>query len=215
MQRRRRQPSQDDETIVLVQVLCVRDDGAVLLRKNGEDAGSLSGLWAGILGPVEDGETLEDAARRLTAPLQLDSLKRVACFKFMEEDDDSVAVEHEFIASCSGSLPDGAVWVPRSELDFASMPADDALWYGRVLDGELLAGDFSFGAANVLLTHNVRALNMLIDDDDGSDDGSDDGNDSGVRMKPYTRIKTPDGGINEIRFVETSAKHKAQSTNIK
>lgn len=198
------QPSEDedDDTIVLVQVLCLRADGAVLLRKNGEEAGSLSGLWAGILGPVEDGETLEDAARRLTAPLHLDSLKRVACFRFIEEEDPVEAVEHEFIASCSGSLPDGAVWVPRSELDFASMPADDAFWYGRVLDGELLVGDFSFGSANVLLSHNVRALNVLIDDDEGSDDGSDAGSDSGARVKPYTRVKTPDGGINEIRFVD-------------
>jgi len=180
----------------------VRDDGAVLLRKNGEDAGSISGLWAGILGPIEDGETLEDAARRLTAPLHLNSLKRVACFRFIEEDDPVEAVEHEFLASCSGSLPDGAVWVPRSELDFASMPADDAFWYGRVLDGELLAGDFSFGSANVLLCHNVRALNVLIDDDEGGVDGSDAGSDSGVRVKPYTRVKTPDGGINEICFVD-------------
>ena len=193
---------EDDDTIVLVQVLCVRDDGAVLLRKNGEESGSLSGLWAGILGPVEDGETLEDAARRLTAPLHLDSLKRVACFRFIEEEDPVEAVEHEFIASCSGNLPGGAVWVPRSELEFASMPADDAFWYGRVLDGELLVGDFSFGSANVLLSHNVRALNVLIDDDEGSDDGSDARSDSGARVKPYTRVKTPDGGINEIRFVD-------------
>ena len=181
---------EEDDYTVLVQVLCVREDGAVLLRQNGEDAGSLSGLWAGILGPVAEGETLEDAARRLTTPLNLDSLKRVACFNFLEKDDPVMAIEHEFIASCSGTLPDGAVWVPRSELDFASMPADDAFWYGRVLDGELLVGDFDFGAANVLRCHNVRALNVLIDDDSGSD------------AKPYTRVKTPDGGFNEIRFVD-------------
>ena len=209
-ERRQREASEDaappdSDDVVLVQVLCVRDDGAVLLRQNGEDAGSLSGLWAGILGPIEDGETLEDAARRLAAPLHLDSLKRVARFKFLEEDDPVRAVEHEFIASCSGTLPDGAVWVPRSELDFAAMPADDAFWYGRVLDGELLCGHFSFGAPNVLLDHNVRALNMLVDDDDGDDgddgDDEDDDEDDGD-VQPYTRIKTPDGGFNEIRYVD-------------
>ena len=140
MTRRLRVP---DHT-VLVQVLCVREDGAVLLRKIDEGSGSsLAGLWAGLLGEVEDAETLEDAARRLASPLTLPSLQRVAHFQFTEAGDPSSAYEHEMIArSPLGPLPDGCRWVPRVEIEFASMPADDRHWYPRVLDGDLLAGSF-------------------------------------------------------------------------
>ena len=171
-----------------MQVLCVREDGAVLLRKNDEHAGSLAGLWAGLLGPVEDGETLEDAALRIAWPLSLSCLTRVAHFTFSEEGDPVMASEHEFTARCSGELPEGACWVPRSQLDYSKMPADDAFWYERVLDGELLQGHFTFGPNNVLRCHCVRAVNLLVDDDDPG--------------KPYLRTKSPDGGFNEIRFVD-------------
>ena len=92
--RKRQREPVAPEDVVLVQVLCVREDGAVLLRKNDEHAGSLAGLWAGLLGPVEDGETLEDAARRIAWPLCLSSLMRVAHFTFLEEDDPVMASEH-------------------------------------------------------------------------------------------------------------------------
>ena len=187
-------PKPFDE-VVLVQVLCVREhDGAVLLRKNDESSGpSLAGLWAGLLDEVDDGETLEDTARRLASPLTLHSLKRVARFQFMEQDDPVIAFEHEMIAmNPSGALPDGCQWVPREQLNFDAMPADDKHWYGRVLDGELLIGDFFFYArSNRIMSHTVRAVDKLIDDEPA------------VGEKRYTNIMSPDGTDNaRIRFVD-------------
>ena len=200
--RRRAHSPPPREEVVLVQVLCVRDDGAVLLRQNDDSAGpSLAGLWAGLLGAVLDGETLEDASRRLASPLVLSSLRRAAVFEFTEDDDPVIAHEHEFIAmNPSGPLPDGCQWVPRAQLDFASMPADDAHWYGRVLDGELLVGFFDFFGAstrpNRLRCHNVRALNTLIDEP-SIDEELEEGE------QRYTRVAIPNGldGC-EVRYVD-------------
>ena len=166
----------------------------MLLRKADESSGPLlAGLWAGLLGVVEDGETLEEAARRIASPLELPSLRRVARFTFTQTDDPIRTFEHEMIAqSPSGPLPDGARWVPRAELDFASMPADDALWYGRVLDGELLLGDFHFAAGgdNQLECSTVRAVDKLIDDEPAIGEG-------------YTRIMQPDGTDDSaVRYVD-------------
>ena len=174
---------------VLVQVLCGREDGAVLLRKIDEGSGSsLAGLWAGLLGEVEDAETLEDAARRLASPLTLPSLQRVAHFQFTEAGDPSSAYEHEMIArSPLGPLPDGCRWVPRAELEFASMPADDRHWYPRVLDGDLLAGSFHFAAdKNQLQSMSIRALDKLIDDEPNPG------------YKPFTSVMHPDGSSDSL-----------------
>ena len=82
-------------------------------------------------------------------------------------------------------------WVARDELDFAAMPADDAHWYERVLDGELLHGSFVFGAPNALRGKHVRALSALLDDDDGA-------------SPPYTRVKLPGGHpiLDEVRYTD-------------
>lgn len=171
------------EKPVLVQVLCVRDDGAVLLRKN-ED-GPLTGLSTGLLGPVETGETLEAAAARIAGAPDwvIGSLQRVAVFDYLDAGEPTAAVEHEFIArGCSGDPPIGARWVERP-LDYATMPADDRHWYGRVLDdGELLSGSFAFGSEkNELLGKGiVRAVSALIDK---KDDGEQE----------YTSVQLPNG----------------------
>ena len=104
------------------------------------------------------------------------------------------AVEHEFTARVEHAappLPAAARWVARDELDFAAMPADDAHWYERVLDGELLHGSFVFGAPNALRGKHVRALSALLDDDDGA-------------SQPYTRIKLPGGHpiLDEVRYTD-------------
>ena len=187
-----RDPPPPEQVRVFVQVLCVRGDGAVLLRAH--DGGELAGLSTGLLGPLGAGETLEDAARRLAAPLRLDALRRGGVFTFVDEGVGGFAVEHEFTARVEHAappLPAAARWVARDELDFAAMPADDAHWYERVLDGELLHGSFVFGAPNALRGKHVRALSALLDDDDGA-------------SQPYTRIKLPGGHpiLDEVRYAD-------------
>eukprot|EP00966_Prymnesium_polylepis_P313738 7250054-Prymnesium_polylepis.1 len=70
---------------VLVQVLCVRADGAILLYEHDESSGpALAGLSTGLLGVIERGEALEAAARRLAEPLILGEIMRVAQLSFYE-----------------------------------------------------------------------------------------------------------------------------------
>ena len=132
---------------VLVQLLCVDEHGAVLLQRHKK--GPLKGLSTGLIVPVEDGETPEAAARRefFCGPgWTRGPLERGAVFTFIDADG-TVTVEHEFVArtGASAAQPAGWRWVGRDDLDFAAMPADDAHWYGRVLDGEKLVGQFVFG----------------------------------------------------------------------
>ena len=120
--------------------------GAVRARRRRGPAARTSGGTSSpgsatsLLGPLGAGETLEDAARRLAAPLRLDALRRGSSSR------SSTRASAVCVCVWGGARVSRRAarswpprrWVARDELDFAAMPADDAHWYERVLDGELL-----------------------------------------------------------------------------
>ena len=136
--------------------------------------GAFAGRYTGVFAHALPGEPPRDAALRGAAALGLvlqpRALQLRAVFVFAEADDgdDGPCEEHQFVAAANDehlrALHPTAdlepAWWEQSGLPFERMPADDALWYGRVLSGELLRGSFRFDG-RVMLSADIRAVNSL------------------------------------------------------
>ena len=136
--------------------------------------GTFAGRYTGIFTDVPCGDAPRDALLRLAATLGLAVAPRAmqlrAVFLFAEADDAASppCEEHQFVAehdALVGGTPRAAAglepaWWERDALPFDRMPADDALWYGRVLGGELLRGSFRFDGTAMLSAelHRVTSL---------------------------------------------------------
>lgn len=137
-------------------------------------SGVFAGRHTGIFAPVPPGDAPRDALQRHAAALGLavapHAMQLRAIFVFAEADDDAggPCEEHQFVAehdAVAGGAPRAAdgvepAWWQRDALPFDRMPADDALWYARVLNGELLRGSFRFDGKAMLSAelHRVRSL---------------------------------------------------------
>ena len=137
-------------------------------------AGPFAGRYTGIFAHALPGEPPRDAALRGAAALGLlmppHALHLRAVFLFAESDDGDAGPceEHQYVAAASNEHltaphPTAEVeptWWEQSALPFERMPADDALWYGRVLAGELLRGSFRFNGRD-MISADVRAVDAL------------------------------------------------------
>ena len=151
-QRTKREPRRYQTT--LIQVLIQDSADRVLLAKQRD--GAFAGRWLGLLDACGPEEMLVDACSRIAweqVGVTLASVQRRAVLLFASVDDgptDQPCEEHEFVAR----LPGGAIasakgasvaevrWFEADALPFDRMPADDAIWYGPVLEGRLLRGRF-------------------------------------------------------------------------
>ena len=154
----------------LVQTLIINDLGEILLCKWHD--GPCAGKYTACLGDAIEGESDEASAAavvRALAGLTLDvaRFEEVALFAFESTDGDGAAVfdadEVEFVyrarrRECAGrrdSADASTSWFPLDAIPYAEMPADDALWYPRVLGGAVLEGRFRFDG-DVLVERDVR-----------------------------------------------------------
>ena len=136
--------------------------------------GPFAGRFTGVFAAALPGEPPRDAALRGAAALGLAipprALQLRAVFLFAEDDDGDAGPceEHQFVACATAEQlralqPTADVepaWWEQAALPFERMPADDALWYRRVLSGERLRGSFRF-AGRVMLSADIRAVDSL------------------------------------------------------
>jgi 8-oxo-dGTP diphosphatase len=152
------------------QLLLLRPDGVLLALHR---AGAFAGRYTGLLAHVDAarGETAAQAAVRAAAAagvaVPLRALRLVAVFHFREACG-AEEEEHEFVcdsAACAGEPAATALLLPRwfalADVPFHAMPADDALWYPRVLAGQRLRGAFAFDAHNRMTRSDVRQVDAL------------------------------------------------------
>lgn len=171
--------------IVWSQVLVIDDDSILLGRHR---SGQFEGEYTGFIGEVgRDEPTAEAACRILLEQTGLtvspDRLEKRAVFHFIEVDPNhpdptspsAVAgqplVEHEFIcraADTSGAATETEKMTPTrfplSEIPFDNMPADDRVWYPRVIEQQrFLTGSFVFRARDIVkqVLSNVSKEQLL------------------------------------------------------
>jgi ADP-ribose pyrophosphatase YjhB (NUDIX family) len=127
------------------------------------------GMWNGVGGKVNTGETVEEAARReITEEIGVEAglLEKVACLTFHfippESDPDWSQEVHVFVTrSWTGEPVESEEMTPRwyafESVPYAKMWADDRLWLPKVLRGEHIDGDFTFSGMETIVQYDIRS----------------------------------------------------------
>jgi 8-oxo-dGTP pyrophosphatase MutT (NUDIX family) len=131
--------------------LCLhRRDGKILLGKKKHGFGA--GKWNGFGGKVEEGETVEQAARReMTEECGLTprAMRKCGELTFTFEGSSKALDVHVFdVTEVEGDLAESAemapAWFAEDAVPFAEMWADDAHWFPMYLAGKSFRGKFVF-----------------------------------------------------------------------
>ena len=145
--------------------LCVihKNDQVLLgFKKKGFGAGR----WNGFGGKVEDGETIEEAARREVfeeAGVVVKDIGKVGTMEFSFKDKPEVLEVHLFRASdFDGEPVEGEEMRPKwfhvDELPFDKMWPDDKYWYPLFLENKKFDGKFFFKDLDSLIEYKLVPL---------------------------------------------------------
>ena len=130
------------------------------------------GLWNGVGGKIEAGESLEDALVREcieeigVAPKTWSEIADLDFIQDAETDDPW----HMYIYAYMCDEWEGdpieteemkPKWFRTEDIPYHDMWGDDEFWLPYVLEGKKVTGEFSFDINNKLITHDVRVVEGL------------------------------------------------------
>lgn len=141
-----------------------RQDGKILLGKKKRGFGA--GKWNGFGGKVEEGEKLEDAARREMQEecgLIVREMRKCGELTFTFEGSTKALDVHVFdVTRVEGEAAPSAemdpAWFPEDALPFSDMWADDAHWFPLYLAGKSFKGKFVFAGEQTIVRQWVMEL---------------------------------------------------------
>lgn len=145
--------------------LCfAHDDSNVLLgmKKRGFGAGR----WNGFGGKLQEGESVEDAARREfneETGLMSKNISKKGSLTFIYNHDQLIMEVHVFsVLDYVGELRETEEmlpkWFSRDEIPFADMWPSDEYWFHLFLDGKKFEGEFIFSDYDTIIKHLVREI---------------------------------------------------------
>lgn len=124
------------------------------------------GRWNGFGGKVEEGETIEDAARREffeEAGIVVHDLEKRGEILFRFENDPTALEVHIFRAEGYQGEPTETeemqpVWFHKNEIPFDDMWPDDRHWFPLFFAGKKFQGEIFFQDQNTILTNNLKEV---------------------------------------------------------
>ncbi|MCK5122961.1 MAG: 8-oxo-dGTP diphosphatase [Candidatus Pacebacteria bacterium] len=125
------------------------------------------GKWNGFGGKVEQGETIEEAARRETkeeAGIEIDKMNKLGILDFEYQDDSGNMEVHIFCAKeFEGSPTESEEMKPKwfyiDKIPYDQMWSDDKYWLPIFLDGKKFEGKFFFNEANEIIDYSLLEIN--------------------------------------------------------
>ncbi|XP_054616632.1 oxidized purine nucleoside triphosphate hydrolase [Dunckerocampus dactyliophorus] len=151
----------------LLTLVIVVQPGKVLLgmKKRGFGAG----WWNGFGGKVEDGETIEEAAKRELleeSGLTTDALEKVGNIKFEFVGDTKLLDVHIFRADSYTGEPTETEemrpqWFDFDKIPYNQMWPDDYMWYPLLLQKKKFLGYMVFRGNDVMLSHKLEEVDEL------------------------------------------------------
>lgn len=149
---------------LLTLVILHKDDKVLLgMKKRGFGAGN----WNGFGGKVEEGESIEAAAKRELqeeSGLAASLLTKLGMLDFSWQSKPEDLQVHIFKASdFSGQLTESEEMKPQwfhvNEIPYEKMWADDKYWMPYFLQNKKFTGKFVFGEYNKIAEHKLREVN--------------------------------------------------------
>ncbi|MEK7488181.1 MAG: 8-oxo-dGTP diphosphatase [Patescibacteria group bacterium] len=125
------------------------------------------GRWNGFGGKVQEGETIEGAAKRELleeAGVSLGSIERVGRldFEFAATPDEILEVHIFRGADVQGEPTESdemkPQWFHVDEIPFSSMWPDDKHWFPMLLEGKKFCGRFLFGEGDAILEMDLSEM---------------------------------------------------------
>jgi 8-oxo-dGTP diphosphatase/2-hydroxy-dATP diphosphatase len=128
------------------------------------------GRWNGVGGKVQEGESIEEAARReAKEEIEVDSkdLLKVAelTFTFPHNESWNQIVHVYFCTNWNGEPKESEEMNPRwfrvKDIPYSEMWPDDKFWLPKVLEGKLIVGSFEFGEGDAIQKQVVEVVSVI------------------------------------------------------
>ncbi len=148
---------------ILTLVLIHQEDKILLgMKKRGFGAGK----WNGFGGKIEEGETIEEAARRELfeeASLTVETLEKMGVIDFHESGSEKVLEVHIYKArNFSGEPEESEEMMPKwhsvNELPFDKMFPDDIHWMPLFLADKKFGGECFFDENYKIINHTIKEI---------------------------------------------------------
>jgi 8-oxo-dGTP pyrophosphatase MutT (NUDIX family) len=141
------------------------EDNKILLGMKKRGWGE--GRWNGFGGKVEEGETIEESAKREMleeSGIKIKNLEERGVVTFTYEDSGKIMEVHIFKVIDYEGTPDESEemkpqWFEIIDIPFDKMWPDDIHWLPLFLQDKKFEGDFLFADTNTILEHNLKTLN--------------------------------------------------------
>lgn len=128
-----------------------------------------AGRWNGFGGKVEEGELIEDAARREVkeeAMVEVAKLEKVGIIEFEFQGNPEILEVHIFRSENFSGIPTESEemkpqWFRIDDIPFNDMWPDDKYWLPLCLDGKKFKGKFIFGDSDIILEQKLIEVGKI------------------------------------------------------
>jgi 8-oxo-dGTP diphosphatase/2-hydroxy-dATP diphosphatase len=127
------------------------------------------GRWNGFGGKVQEGESIEDGAKRELreeAGIEVEALEKVGIIDFRSVTHSDLLQVHIFKTEDYSGVPMESdemkpQWFYVDQIPFREMWPDDVYWMPLLLKGRKFKGKFLFGEKDVILEKNLEIVKDL------------------------------------------------------
>lgn len=156
-----------EKTKRILTLVIIHDHPKVLLGM--KKLGFGAGRWNGFGGKVEEGETIEEAARRELkeeAGIEADQLEKIGINEFDWQNGSEVLEVHIFKSRDFRGEPRESdemspKWFFADEIPFAEMWSDDVYWFPYFMRGKKFHGKFIFDEKDKVIDYLLNEVKIL------------------------------------------------------